>query len=84
MSIATMKPNAEPPPDGKHSISIGAFIVWPVVAFMLYILSTGPLMRLAETKYFENHPAMGDWIEKAYAPIEWAYEETPMHKPLGM
>ncbi len=81
------------PDGGKHSIYWG-FIVWPVVILLLYVLSFGPVMRFGSMmmltverknkSYFYTSPKRDGFLAKFYAPLGWVYNETPLHKPLGM
>ena len=83
------------PSERKHSINWGALILWPVVILLLYVLSFGPVMRFGSvvmlevvtqnTKSYIYISAQRNrfWGE-FYAPLGWAYNETPLHKPLGM
>jgi hypothetical protein len=79
-----MSRKSTPEAPDRKSFSLTSWILWSFVALMCYVLSTGPLMRMADSKYFEEHAAFGDFVEKAYFPVEWAYEETLLHRPLGM
>jgi hypothetical protein len=66
--------------EDKHSISWSAFIVWPFVILSLYVLSTGPLVMMFDKKIVS--PNSNLW--RVYQPLEWAYDETLLHRPLGM
>jgi hypothetical protein len=78
---------------GKHSIYWG-FIVWPVAILLLYVLSFGPVMRFGSLMLltvtrnnkscFYTSPRRDGFLARFYAPLGWAYNETPLHKPLGM
>jgi len=61
----------------KHSINWGALILWPFVILLLYGLSFGPVMMLAEKKRITPNK----FVWKFYTPVVWAYFKTPLHWP---
>ena len=68
--------------DNMHSTGYWSFILLPMLALVLYVLSIGPVMRMRADNFF---PAgTGGLLSKFYSPVSWAYWETPLHKPLGM
>ncbi len=67
--------------DEKRSAFLPGFIVWPVVILLLYVLSIGPIWMLVVKKRI---PPFNEFMDTLYAPIEWAYGQAPLHKPLGM
>ena len=69
------------PKDEKHSINWGAIIVWPFVILILYVLSWGPVVRLGDKGYISPNNKV---IWKFYAPLDWASNNTPLQRPLGM
>ncbi len=76
-----MKPETTTPNEEKHSINWG-WITWPCVALVLYVLSSGPVVRIGHNG--RPYGTMFNSFLKIYGPLEWAYWETPFHKPLGM
>jgi hypothetical protein len=69
------------PDKTKHSINLGALILWPVVFLLFYALSFGPVVRMWDNTPFDSpNPIMF----KFYSPVEWTYENTALHTPLGM
>jgi len=73
---------AEPTAEAKQSRGFSRFFVWPTVILVLYVLSLGPVrfmgvrgMYPLSTKRVMNH---------IYAPLTWAYNNTLLHRPLGM
>ncbi len=74
--VETSKPN-----DEKHSINWGALILWPVVILILYILSTGPVAMMEEKGRISRS---NEFMRVFYMPWTWAYNGTPLHKPLGL
>jgi len=75
------KPQTTTPIADKHSINWGALILWPFVILILYALSAGPVMKMMQNRRisFDN-----EFVWKFYAPLDWAYMNTPLRKPLGM
>ena len=69
------------PKEERRSINWGAVILWPFVILFLYVLSFGPFWMMWDKGFISTHQTFSD---KFYRPLEWAYEETPLHKPLGM
>jgi hypothetical protein len=68
------------PKDEKHSINWG-FILWPLVILALYVLSSGPVLMMDSKGRLSYYNKL---VWRIYAPLEWAYFRTPLHKPLGM
>ena len=53
-------------PAAKEERSAGGFVLWFFVSVVLYVLSTGPVVRLMfQGKISEST------VDKVYAPIEW-------------
>lgn len=71
----TITPNEE-----KRSINWGALIFWPFVILLLYVLSIGPVLTMS----YKRGSGADQFLGKFYAPLEWANEHTPLHKPLRM
>jgi hypothetical protein len=92
--IMDEQPKTTTPKDEKHSINWGSIILWPVVILILYVLSFGPVMRFGSMvmvlrawnnkSYIHNLAQRNGFLGKFYTPLYWAYNETPLHKPLGM
>lgn len=68
--------------EDKHSSSMGAFLVWPLAVLILYLLCVGPFVMLVDRQVVSGK--MEAMLEVIYAPVEWAYDSTPLHKPIGM
>ena len=71
-----------PPAVANRSRGFSGYAVWTFAIFVLYLLSFGPVRLLgvkgmysSSTKRVVNH---------FYAPWIWAYNNSPLHKPLGM
>jgi len=64
---------------------LGRFLCWAMVIFLLYLAGLGPTVWLIRTR---GVPPMGSMAYKTltavYAPVQWMYHDTPLHKPLGM
>ena len=65
----------------KDSHSWTGWIVWPVGILVLYVLSVGPAVMMEEKGMISKD---NGFLLKLYSPLGWAYENTPLHKPLGM
>ena len=55
--------------------------MWPLVILVLYALSFGPVVMLVQKGIIHRNYQR---IYVLYEPVMWAYEETSLHKPLGM
>jgi hypothetical protein len=55
--------NASPPKEEK---SAGGPFLWFVMALVLYVLSTGPVVRLMDQRRISERT-----LDKIYAPIVW-------------
>ena len=66
---------------GKHSFNWQAFILWPIVIVLLYVLSFGPVFRMEIKGTIRLN---NQFCNNFYEPIAWAYWNTQLHKPLGM
>lgn len=75
------QPETTTPGEEKHSLNWRAFFLWPSLILLLYVLSFGPFMLLYS--YNEVSP-YNKIMWNFYRPVTWAYDETPLHKPLGM
>lgn len=64
----------------KDSHSWPAWVVWPSVILVLYVLSVGPFVMLNDKGKISH----SNFFETLYWPLAWAYLQTPLHKPLGM
>lgn len=72
-----------PETDEKKSRGLGSYVVWAFVAVLVYVLSSGPAVRVALGKKRVSRPvAIGFWC--LYGPLLVLYEQTPCHKPLGL
>ncbi len=57
---------------------------WLGLFVMLYVLSVGPVMKISDKMNISNpHPA-ARFFTSFSKPLEWAYNETLLHKPLGL
>jgi hypothetical protein len=69
--------------EAKDSRGFGTYAIWAGVVLVLYVLSWGP----ARTMYWRivrYGTPMARAIDAVYFPIEWAENNTPLGKPLGM
>jgi len=65
----------------KNSFNWRVFILWPFLVLLLYVLSVGPVMMMVRKGRIS--PKSG-FVNRFYQPLNWAYQKTPLHKPLGM
>jgi hypothetical protein len=74
---------AQPTPetDEKKPRGLWSYAVWAFVAVMVYVLSSGPAWRLQSNGFILGTPKLNSTV---YAPINWVYPNTMLHKPLGM
>jgi hypothetical protein len=79
-----MEEPAEPTEETKHSRGFGRYAFWAGVVLVLYVLSWGAALKMAEKRVFESGSAVYGFIKIVYIPLGWAYEETSLHKPLGI
>ena len=70
---------AEPTAEAKRSRGFAGSFVWGFGIVVLYFLSAGPVWFM-ESKGTRLHGIV--W--RIYAPWDWAYLNTPLHKPLGL
>jgi hypothetical protein len=74
-------PEPTPPVGTKRSFFWIFFILSPGMILLLYVLSYGPvLMMVGKGRIMPNN----QFVTKLYQPLIWAYDETPLHKPLGL
>ena len=77
-----MPSTAQPAPetDEKKSRGLGSYVVWAFVAAMVYVLSYGPVLRIAKSRESRQTFQVLSYV---YGPWDAAYQ-TPLHKPLGL
>ena len=75
------QPESTPPLETKHSLNWGSVLGWAFSILLLYILSFGPVWRLANRGHLLSSQA---FFGAFYKPLIWAYIQTPLQKPLGM
>ena len=62
----------------KRSGGFGRFVLWAGVIVLLYVLSLGPVCLICNKRNFDSPLLI------VYDPLELVYEDTPLHKPLGI
>jgi hypothetical protein len=75
--------------DGPETSSRGVgwgWVFWPGVLLLLYVLSTGPVWVVYDKWLFRHpgSPLVWRFLGFVYLPVRWAYQVTPLHKPLGV
>ena len=76
------KSAATPAEEKRPGSSLGGFLLWPIAALVVYLVCLGPFVMLVDRQMLSGRTE--NVLETIYAPIEWAYESTPLHKPIGM
>ena len=72
----------EPTAEAKRSRGFAGYVVWGFGIVVVYILSMGPAVVLAESR---NHKGpICRILSITHGPLVWAYEKAPLHKPLGI
>jgi hypothetical protein len=64
----------------KKAVSWSSVFLWPSVILVVYVLSIGPIMMLVGKGVIAYNKGVADF----YSPLEYAYGQTPLHKPLGI
>ena len=73
--------------DGAERSSRGVgwvWLCWLAVMVVLYVLSIGPVMMLTVNRNISNPHPVAQFCFIVYAPVEWAYAKTLLHKPIGL
>ncbi|MGO8930969.1 MAG: hypothetical protein ACLQU3_29285 [Limisphaerales bacterium] len=63
---------------------LGVSLCWLAVVVVLYIMSIGPAMMIADKMNISNPQPAAQFFTTFYKPIEWAYANTLLHKPIGL
>jgi hypothetical protein len=77
-----MKKAAQSAPEERGAGGILRLGLWAAGLLVLYVLGSGPLVMLSSRNLLPD--SVLNVLEKIYAPVEWAYEETLLHKPIGI
>jgi hypothetical protein len=72
-------PAEETKAEEKHSRGFMSYVGWAGVIVLLYFLSFGPVFLIIFKTSFPSY-----YLDVLYQPWIWVYEETPLHKPLGI
>jgi hypothetical protein len=75
-----MEEPAETREETKHSRSFGSYALWAGVIILLYGLGLGFSVRMVGKGGWQAPT----WIVSLYSPVNWAYNNTLLHKPLGL
>jgi hypothetical protein len=85
-----MSSAAQPTPetDEKKSRGLGSYLLWAFVAVMVYVLSSGAVLRYGPHGlgyYITDGTLLNNpEVTVVYAPLWWLYHNTFFHKPLGV
>jgi hypothetical protein len=74
-------PEQKPLPGTKRSFFWNYFILTPASVLFLYVLSLGPVFMLMSKGSISTR---NQSVRPFYYPVLWAYNKTPLHKPLGL
>jgi hypothetical protein len=66
----------------KRSRGFAGYVGWGFLAVVLYLLSYGPVRLMGVKGMYPL--ATKRVVNQIYAPFIWTYNNTPLHKPLGM
>ena len=67
-----------PETEAKQSRGLGSYVVWGFVVVVVYVLSSGPMLRLVLKNKLNNK------VMIIYEPLGRFYQYTPLRKPFGM
>ena len=62
--------------------TLGRFLCWAAVVFLIYVASAGPLIMLYDKAGTQQ--SAPEFVAILYRPIGWMYENTPAQMPMGM
>jgi|ERR1043166_1407354 hypothetical protein len=81
-----MAETAQPTPetDEKKSRGLGSYVLRAFVAVMVYVLSSGPVLRFMVYCPRPRRDTVSYCYKIVYRPLDWAYAKTPLSWPLGM
>src|SRR5689334_3843887 len=68
--------------EGKRSRNLSVYLLFGCGILMLYALSFGPVQLIKSKGMYS--PATKKFINHLYSPLAWAYNNSVLHKPLGM
>jgi hypothetical protein len=78
-----MKDPAETTAERKEGRGVWTYVYWVGGILVLYVLSWGPYAMMQE-KVWKGRSSWGYSVGYLYQPLNRAYVETPLHKPLGL
>ena len=71
------------PETGWWSLGWG-WLWWLGILLLLYVLSTGPLLRMMRSKRIKAGSRAERIVATVYWPFDWAVKTKTLGKPLGM
>jgi hypothetical protein len=78
---------SEETPDAPQKSVLHACVIWlswVLAAVGFYIFSLGPISRLAYSETLLATFRSDKAFDIYFAPALWAYDNTPLHRPIGM
>ena len=76
--------HTQAPAREKRPFSIASIFVWAAVLLVAYVLSIGPVVMMLDNGTIQRGGKIFNFVCRVYIPIIWAYDRTPLHRPLGM
>jgi hypothetical protein len=76
------KPPEDNPAKGKRPTNWPAVVLCGFLMLLMYALSTGPVLWLVDREHLNWKTPSGRCIQGFYAPFNWAYDHTPLRKPM--
>ena len=77
-----MEKDGESEESQKGGFPLATVALWAAVVIILYVLGSGPIVMLVEKRTLS--PQAQTFVGTIYAPVSWACEETPLHRPIGI
>ena len=71
-------------PERSSRGAVWEWLCWSAVIVVLYVLSTGPITMMYGKKLIHPSSPVDGVLSMFGRPVAWAYEKTPLRKPLGM
>ena len=79
-----MKEPAETREEAKDSRGFGNYVLWACVVLVLYVLSSGPFLRMFTNGTFKHGTVAYSVTDITYLPLVYASTHISLGKPLRM
>ena len=70
--------------DANSRRAVWSWLLWLSVALIVYVLSTGPILRLMRTNRIPTGSLGIKVVDVVYRPFDWAEKWPGLARPLGM